>query len=91
MATGKRKKKNCRPTFRISQAGHLLKTKGSSKAGSVLSKEGKTEKRKRLKKGCLNGTGGTFKLTAKQKKKLPKALQKAILSYHRRKGKKIID
>ena len=41
-----KKKISCRPTFRISQAGHLLKTKGTSKSGSVLSKEGKEEKRK---------------------------------------------
>jgi hypothetical protein len=85
------KGKNCRPTFRISQAGHLLKTKGSSKAGSVLSKDGKSEKRKRKKKGCLNGAPGTFKLTDKQKRKLPQSLQKAIVSYHRKKGKKIIN
>lgn len=89
-----RKKKatstNCRPTFKVSQAGHLLKTKGSARAGKVLSKEGKAEKKKRLKRGCLNGPPGTFKLTDKQKRKLPKALQKAILNYHRKKGKKII-
>ncbi len=87
----KKKRSNCRPTFRISQAGHLLKTKGTSKSGSVLSKEGKEEKRKRLKRGCLNGPPGTFKLTDKQKRKLPKKLQKAIIAYQRKKGKRIID
>ncbi|MGZ4036877.1 MAG: hypothetical protein ACXVPQ_03560 [Bacteroidia bacterium] len=81
---------NCRPTYRISQAGHLLATKGYSRSGSVLSKEGKKEKAKRKKRGCLNGPAGTFRLTEKQKRKLPLRLQKAILAYHRKKGKKII-
>ena len=89
MAT-KKKKPNCRPTFRISEAGHLLATKRSRKAGSVLSKEGKREKAKRKAKGCLNGTGGTFRLTDKQKKKLPINLQRAILAYQRKKGKRIL-
>lgn len=88
MATKKRKS-TCRPTFRISQAGHLLATRASSKAGAVLSTDGKREKKKRLKRGCLNGPPGTFKLTEKQKKKLPLRLQKAILAYHKRKGKKV--
>lgn len=87
----KKKKINCKPSFRISEAGHLLATKGTSKAGSVLSREGKKEKAKRKAKGCLNGTGDTFRLTDKQKKKLPLKLQKAILAYQRRKGKRIID
>lgn len=87
----KAKKISCRPTFRISEAGHLLATNGSSKAGSVLSREGKKEKAKRKAKGCLNGTDGTFRLTDKQKKKLPVKLQKAILAYQRKKGKRIID
>ncbi|MGZ4063844.1 MAG: hypothetical protein ACXVP0_12800 [Bacteroidia bacterium] len=85
-----KKSNNCRPTFRISHAGHLLATKGYSKSGKVLSKEGKKEKAKRLKRGCLNGPAGTFRLTEKQKRKLPLKLQKAILAYHRKKGKKII-
>ncbi len=87
----KRKSKNCRVPYRISEAGHLLKTKASPKAGSVLSREGKQEKHKRKKRGCLNGPPGTFKLTDKQKRKLPKKLQKAIIEHHRRMGKKIID
>lgn len=85
------KRSNCRPTFRISQAGHLLATRGTSKAGSVLSHEGKKEKKKRVARGCLNGPPGTFKLTEKQKRKLPLKLQKAIIAHHRRLGKKIID
>ena len=85
----KKKKSSCRPTFRISQAGHLLATKGYSKAGSVLSNEGKKEKAKRLKRGCLNGPEGSFRLTEKQKKKLPLTLQKAILNHHRKLGKKV--
>ncbi len=89
--TKKRKSSNCRPTFRISEAGHLLKTAHSSKAGTVLSHDGKAEKRKRQKRGCLNGPAGTFRLTEKQKRKLPKKLQKAILEHHRKQGKKIID
>jgi hypothetical protein len=89
MKTRKRRSKNCRPTFRISMAGHLLKVKGSSKAGSVLSTDGKAEKRKRRKRGCLNG--GTFQLTEKQKRKLPKSLQKAIIAHHRRLGKRIME
>ena len=87
----KRKSKNCRVPYRISEAGHLLKTKGSRKAGSVLSREGKREKQKRRSRGCLNGPAGTFKLTEKQKRKLPKKLQKAIIEHHRRLGKKIIE
>lgn len=83
--------RNCRPSFRISEAGHLLATTGKSKSGSILSHEGKKEKKKRKRKGCLYGVKETFQLTAKQKKKLPKALQKAILSYHRKNGKRIID
>ncbi|MBA2613347.1 MAG: hypothetical protein H0U95_15370 [Bacteroidetes bacterium] len=87
----KSKRINCRPSFRISEAGHLLATNGSSKAGKVLSQEGKKAKAKRRSKGCLNGTDGTFRLTDKQKKKLPLKLQKAILAYQRKKGKRIID
>lgn len=87
----KGKSKNCRVLFKISQAGHLLRTKGSKKAGSILASEGKREKKKRLKRGCLNGPEGTFKLTAKQKRNLPKHLQKAILNYHRKQGKVIYD
>ena len=87
----KQKKINCRPSFRISEAGHLLATKGTSKSGRVLSKEGKREKAKRKAKGCLNGTGGTFRLTDKQKKKLPLNLQKAILAHQLKKVKRIID
>lgn len=82
-------KTNCRPSFKISSAGHLLRVEGDSHAGSVLSREGKIQKAKRKKKGCLNGTKGTFKLTEKQKRNLPKNLQKAILNYHRKQGKKI--
>lgn len=91
MKTKSKKRKNCRPTFRISMAGHLLKMKGSSKAGSILSADGKAEKRKRKNRGCLNGPTGTFKLTEKQKKKLPKHLQRAIIAHHRSLGKRITD
>ena len=87
----KNKTKNCRPSYRISEAGHLLSTRGSSRAGTVLSRDGKAEKQKRQKRGCLNGTDNTFRLTAKQKQHLPPALQKAILAHHRKLGKKIID
>jgi len=84
-----KKKASCRPTFKISQAGHLLATKGYSKAGSILSSEGKKEKKKRRARGCLNGPPGTFRLTEKQKRNLPKHLQKAILEHHRSLGKKV--
>lgn len=87
----KKKKINCKPSFRISEAGHLLSTRGTSKSGRVLSSEGKAEKKKRLKRGCLNGPPGTFKLTEKQKRKLSPSLQKAIIAYHRRKGDRIIN
>jgi hypothetical protein len=92
-AVGKKKasSSSCRPTFKISKAGHLLKVEGNSQAASILSREGKAEKNKRKKRGCLNGTAGTFKLTDKQKRKLPKNLQKAILAYHKRQGKRIIS
>lgn len=87
----RKKRNNCRPTYRISEAGHLLSTTGSSRAGHVLATEAKKQKQKRLKKGCLNGTGQTFQLSAAQKKRLPKHLQKAIVAHHRRLGKTILD
>lgn len=90
MATRKRKRGNCRPTFKISEAGHLLSTESSSEAGRILSTEGKKQKRKRVKRGCLNGVGGTFRLTEKQKRNLPKSLQKAIIEHHRKAGKRIL-
>jgi len=86
-----KKKSSCRPTFRISQAGHLLATKGFSTAGSVLSREGKKEKKKRRARGCLNGPPGTFRLTEKQKRNLPKALQRAILKHHKDLGEKVYE
>lgn len=86
-----KKKSSCRPTFKISQAGHLLATKGYSSSGSVLSRDGKKEKKKRRARGCLNGPPGTFKLTEKQKRNLPKSLQRAIIAHHRSLGKRIID
>ncbi len=91
MAKRRKKTRYCKIPFRISEAGHLLKTTGSSQAGSYLASEAKKQKTKRKSKGCLNGTGGVFKLTESQKRKLPARLQKAILAYHRKKGKKIID
>jgi hypothetical protein len=87
----KNKTQKCRPSYRISEAGHLLSTRGSSRAGSVLSRDGKAEKQKRVNRGCLNDADDTFRLTAKQKKNLPPALQKAILAHHRKLGKKISD
>ena len=81
--------KACRIPFKISEAGHLLKTQHESGAGSYLSHEGKLQKQKRKKKGCLNGPAGTFKLTEKQKRKLPPKLQRAIIEHHRKLGKKI--
>ncbi|QHS60837.1 hypothetical protein [Chitinophaga agri] len=91
MSKRKRKSGKCAPSFRISHAGHLLVTKGSSRAGRVLASEGKEEKQRRKKRGCLNGVPGTFKLTTKQKRNLPVALQKAIIAHHRRLGKKILS
>ena len=85
------KGRNCKIPFRISEAGHLLKTQQDGHAGSYLSSEGKRAKSKRKKKGCLNGVAGTFKLTEKQKKKLPLKLQKAIIAHHKKLGKKIIS
>ena len=87
----KKKSGNCKILFHISKAGHLLRTKGSSRGGTVLASEAKREKKKRLKRGCLNGPEGTFRLTAAQKRNLPKALQKAIINHHRRMGKTIYD
>lgn len=84
-----KKRINCKTSFEIRQAGHLLATKGSSKAGRILSSKGKAEKAKRLQRGCLNGPAGTFKLTERQKRNLPKALQTAILNHHRRLGKTV--
>ncbi len=90
MATKKRKRSNCRPTFKISEAGHLLSKESSSEAGRLLSTEGKRQKSNRVKRGCLNGVEGTFRLTDKQKKKLPLVLQKAIIAHHRKLGKRIL-
>ncbi|MFB6453811.1 hypothetical protein ACE38W_00965 [Chitinophaga sp. Hz27] len=81
---------SCKPPYHISEAGHLLSTKGSRKAGSILSHDGKIAKKKRKARGCLNGPEGTFRLTALQKKNLPKALQVAIIERHRRLGKRIL-
>ena len=89
--TKKTSPEKCKVTFEVSRAGHLLKTRGSSRAGKVLATEGKSQKAKRRAKGCLNGLPGTFKLSAKQKRNLPKNLQKAIISHHRRLGKRIIN
>ena len=90
MATKKKKRSNCRPTFKISHAGHLLSKESSSEAGHLLSTEGKKQKNKRLSRGCLNGVDGTFRLTDKQKQKLPLVLQKAIIAHHRKLGKRIL-
>ena len=88
----KRKKSgNCKILFHISKAGHLLRKKGSSRGGSILASEAKREKKKRLKRGCLNGPKGTFQLTDKQKRNLPISLQKAILNHHRKQGKTIYN
>lgn len=87
----KTNKINCRPSYKISEAGHLLATRGYSKSGSILSKEGKKEKRKRKARGCLNGPAGTFQLTEKQKRNLPKHLQKAIIAHHKKLGKTIYN
>lgn len=87
----KKKPRSCRPTYRISQAGRLLTLERDSDAGHTLSTAGKRHKQQRLKRGCLNGTKGVFRLTEKQKKKLPKALQKAILNHHKKLGEKIVD
>ncbi len=88
--TKKTRRRNCRPPYYISEAGHLLSTRGTSKAGRTLSHDGKAAQKKRKKRGCLNGTGDSFQLTSKQKRNLPKALQQAIIAYHRRLGKRII-
>ena len=90
----KKKKKNaidCRIKYEVSKAGHLLRTRGFSSAGTILATIGKEQKAKRKKRGCLNGPPGTFQLTAKQKKNLPKALQKAILKHHYQLGKEVYE
>lgn len=86
-----KKKRNCKIPYYISEAGHLLRTERNSYAGSFLASVGKQHKRKRRKRGCLNGPKGTFRLTTKQKRNLPTNLQKAIVNYHRRLGKTIVD
>lgn len=91
----KQKKKSavthrCKPPYHISEAGHLLSTKRSRKAGSTLSREGKVAKRKRISRGCLHGAATTFQLSPLQKKHLPNGLQRAIIERHRRLGKRII-
>lgn len=80
----------CKVPFKIRNAGHSLKKSGSSSAARTLATDGKKARSNRRKKGCLNGPPGTFKLTAKQKKNLPKALQEGIIRYHKKQGKKII-
>jgi hypothetical protein len=86
-----KKKKICKIPYYISEAGHLLRTKKSSYAGAFLASEGKKNRKQRRKRGCLNGPAGTFQLTEKQKRNLPKKLQQAILNYHRRQGKTIYE
>lgn len=88
----------CRPTYEISKAGSLLKKRRSSRAGSALATEGKAQKARRKKRGCLSGAtpkrkvtkrkatkrlGKSFELTPRQKRNLPLALQRAIVKYHR--------
>jgi len=88
--TTKTKKKvnhsKCKPSYRISKAGHLLATEHDKEAGHILATSAKKEKAKRKKRGCLHGLakrkGKSFTLSAKQKRNLPPALQKAILKYH---------
>jgi hypothetical protein len=98
MAKKSKKKKNirsgnCRPTYRVSRAGHLLRMEADSEAGFLLATEGKKQKQRRRAKGCLNGLSGAavpkrqFRLTERQKRKLPVALQRAIINYHRSKAK----
>ena len=79
---------NCRITPRISQAGMRLVGEGDPQSGRLLATDAKKLKAARLKRGCLNGT--TFKLSAAQKRKLPPAMQKGIIAYQRKLGKKII-
>lgn len=90
-ATTKRKvttkRAACKPTLEVSRAGRLLSTRRSKRAGKLLATQGKEEKRKRISRGCLDGTG-EFKLAPLQKKKLPKALQAAILKFHKKTRRK---
>ena len=77
----------CKVTPRATAAGHRLATEAHSPSGRTLATTAKKEKAERLKRGCLNGT---FKLSAAQKRKLSPAMQKGIVAYQRRLGKKII-
>lgn len=77
----------CKVTPRATAAGHRLSTEGHSPSGRTLATTAKKEKAERMRRGCLNGT---FKLSAAQKKKLSPAMQKGIVAYQRRLGKKIV-
>jgi hypothetical protein len=81
-----RTSKSCKTAFRIREAGHKLKTSGSADSARLLSTEGKSAKRKRAKKGCLEGTPSVKPLSAAQKRNLPKAMQAGLLAYRKRKA-----
>jgi hypothetical protein len=83
-------KPSCKVTPRATAAGHRLATEAHSQSGTYLATTAKKEKKARKDRGCLNGPPGTFKLTAKQKRNLSPAMQKGILAYQRKLGKKVI-
>ncbi|HYG53139.1 MAG TPA: hypothetical protein VD905_19705 [Flavobacteriales bacterium] len=134
----KSKSRKCATPLHIRQAGHNLKVRHSSKAGTILATLGKRDKIRRVNAGCVDGlagvvklkttrtknatktlyavpvsefkkiqgcsmkttrkgrrlagtTGGTFSLSAKQKRNLPPQLQKAIINHHRKQGKRIVN
>lgn len=92
--SGKGKRKGgagCKVTPRVTAAGHRLATEGHSPSGRTLATTAKKEKAERMKRGCLAGTSGTFKLSAAQKRKLSPEMQEGILKRQRRLGKRIIN
>jgi hypothetical protein len=79
--------KVCKTPYRVREAGHKLAKGGGGDAASVLSKDGKAAKKRRKKRGCLDGTPGVKGLTERQKKNLPKAMQEGLLAYRKRMAK----
>jgi hypothetical protein len=80
--------KVCKTPFRIREAGHRLAKGGGADAASVLSTDGKAAKKRRKKRGCLEGAPAVKGLTERQKKNLPKAMQEGILAYRKRMAKR---
>lgn len=81
---------HCTISPRVTAAAHRLATEGHPPSGRTLATTAKAEKAKRMGRGCVNGTPKTFKLSAAQKRKLSPEMQRGIIAYQRKLGKRIV-